>query len=530
MEENKTIGLNDLMENQSTEEVAQTPDKELSMSQQSIEAYKAKKIAENKAMEEEFKAKQEEQAKKEHEEHMQRVYNGDDQVNNTSEFFDSLLHDVDNAMARKKKEKEIIDAHYEKQAEELEEEQEVQEMLEGNYEDETSDVIYEEPELEIGETPQRSLQEILDEIDDDEEDDDDEEESKDEDDGIEKLVLNEEEWMERLKKSATEKIKIIKDDKVINLSEFSIATKAVSVKNAIKVVNTDSSPYKSNWALFNTGIPITMEEFKGQEIAKLLGNEDLTRYNRNREIYKLIYDHDLTENKPTFTEWLKEISIRDNDHLYMSIYRSSFGNANYIPYNCNHCGEVFVSDEIPLYKLIKYKTKEDEIKAEEILNKALREPTKMEKILEQISDDYVMEFKDPSLHNIYIESALLPEDFARANTELITYISYINAIYVIDRATKTLVPINLTKNDNDMKKELMIKIKRYSKILKELSPDELNKVQSIIANIVSKKEVEIDYILPEQVCPRCGKIIKESPVTAQDLVFTRHQLAHIMTM
>ena len=273
-----------------------------------------------------------------------------------------------------------------------------------------------------------------------------------------------------------------------------------------------------------------MEEFKGQEITTLLGNDNLTRYNRNREIYKLIYNHDRTEGKPEFTEWLKQISVRDIDHIYMAIYRASYGGANYIPYNCQECGEVFVSDETPLYQMIKFETPEDEKKAEEIVGKALRAPEKLKTYREQITDEYVMDFKDPSIYNMYFELALLPDDFTEENAELITYICYIDAIYVIDRQTMSLIPINLTKHDDNITKELMYKIKRYAKVLKSLSADELSKVQAKISEIVDEREVNVDYILPETVCPRCGKTIPETKISAQDLVFTRHQLARITTM
>lgn len=548
MEENKTIGLSDLSEGaieESVPEVEETKQEQQPMdaatrARLNAEAYKAKKLAEDKAKQEELKVQAEEEAKREHEEHMRAVYEGDEAPRSTSEVFDSAMFDLNSTMARLKKENEFIEEKQAQMKEEQEEEDDVNALLTGQKtieevnlddddEDEDVDTITEvSPEL-----PKKSLMEIINDLDDDEEDEEDETEEKEQEEDpnkIEKLNLTEEEWTERLKQSAQSKIKVINESKVIDLSQFTVADKTVSVKNAIKVVNTEELPYTSNWGLFNTGTPIIMEEFKGQEISKLLGNEDLTRYNRNREIYKLIYEHDKTPGKPEFTEWLKQISVRDIDHIYMAIYRASYGGANYIPYNCGECGEVFVSDETPLYQMIKFKTPEDEKKAEEIIGKVLREPEKLKTYREQITDDYVMDFKDPSIYNMYFELALLPDDFTEQNAELITYICYIDAIYVIDRATMSLIPINLTKNDKDITKELMYKIKRYSRVLKSLSADELSKVQAKIGEIVDEREVDVNYILPETVCPRCGKTIPETNISAQDLVFTRHQLARITTM
>lgn len=540
MEENKTIGLSDLSEGTiQSEDVDRMsePIDAATRARLAAEAYKAKKLAEDKEKMEEMKKQQEEEERKSHEEHMKAVYNGDEAPKNTSEVFDSAIFDLNSTVSRLKKENEFIEQKQEEIREEQEEEDDVNDLISGNKTIEDLDLDDEDEDEEddstptVGEMPKKSLMEILNELDD--EDDEDEEETeieKEEDDStIEKLNLTEDEWTERLRESAKSKIKVIDDSKVIDLSQFTVASKTVSVKNAIKVVNTEELPYTSNWGLFNTGNPVVIEEFKGQEISKLLGNDDLTRYNRNREIYKLIYEHDKTPGKPEFTEWLKGISVRDIDHLYMAIYRASYGGANYIPYNCNECGNVFVSDETPLYKMIKFKSKEEEQKAEEIIGKVLTEPTKLKTYREQISDDYVMDFKDPSIYNMYFELALLPDRFTEENPELITYICYIDAIYVIDRETMSLIPINLTKNDKDLTKELMYKIKRYSKVLKSLSGDELGKVQAKIGEIASHKEVDIDYVLPECECPRCKKTIEETVISAQDLVFTRHQLARIMT-
>lgn len=539
MEENKTIGLSDLSEGiiqpEIEEQQIEKPVDAATRARLAAEAYKANKIAEDKQKMEEMKRQQEEDEKKAHEEHMKAVYNGDEAPKNTTEVFDSAIFDLNSTLGRLQKENEFIEKKQTEIIEEQQEEKDVEDLLKGNITIDEIDLDDDEEDDEdeivsVGEMPKKSLMEILNELDDDEDEDDEEiEEEKEEEIGIEKLNLSEEEWTERLKESAKSKIKIINDNKVIDLSQFTVASKTVSVKNAIKVVNTEELPYTSNWGLFNTGNPVVIEEFRGQEISKLLGNDDLTRYNRNREIYKLIYEHDKTPGKPEFTDWLKGISVRDIDHLYMAIYRASYGGANYIPYNCTECGNVFVSDETPLYKMIKFKTKEDELKAEEIIEKVLTEPTKLKTYREQISDDYVMDFKDPSIYNMYFELALLPDSFTEENPELITYICYIDAIYVIDRETMSLIPINLTKNDKDLTKELMYKIKRYSKVLKSLSGDELGKVQAKIGEIASNKEVDIDYVLPECVCPRCGKTINETVISAQDLVFTRHQLARIMT-
>lgn len=530
MEENK-IGLNDLMKDETQQLDAGA------IARQNAEAYKAKKLAEMEANE---KAYQEEQAKLQaeaQEEHMRQVYAGEEKPENSQEYFSSLLNNVNNTIDRKRMEKEMIEEYKEEKKEAQEEEAEVEAMMgeenqaidlldcydwDGDEEDDED-----EEQINLAEKPKSSLKDTLDAM----EDDDDDEDDEDDDDGVEPLNYNRTEWFDALSKAAKEKLKPVNNDKVIDLSQFKIADNTVSIKNALKFTKTDANPNVSNWALFNTYIPIVMEEFKGQELAKLTGGEDMTTYTRNRQIYRLIYDHDQSESKPeSFTQWLKEISVRDNDNLYMAIYKACYSGSNYVPYNCTECGHVFVTDDIPIKDMIKFETPEDEKRAMELVNSVLREPVPLKSELVQVSERYVMRFRDPSLYNVFIESAVLNDDFLKANIELVNYMSYISDIYIIDRESSQLIPINLTKYDKDIAKEVNTKIRRYAKILKELSDDEINVIEAKISKLMTEQEIKVKYVLPEQTCPRCGATIAEEATSAQDLVFTRHQLGRMATM
>ena len=386
--------------------------------------------------------------------------------------------------------------------------------------------------------PESSLKDALYSINDEDDDDDDEDEEELQPNEVkdingEILVKKEyktqDEWFDALGEAAKDKMKLIDDHKVIDLSQFTVASNTVSLKTAIRVTTVEANPNVSNWALFNTGLPITMSEFKGQELAKLTGGDDQNRYTRNRELMKLIYNHDMSDSKPkTFIDWLKQISVRDNDHLYMAIYKACYSGSNYIPYSCDHCGEIFVTDNIDISEMVKYGSPEDKAKAEKLVNSALREPEPLKVVREQISDRYVMDFKDPSLYDYFIENSVLNDKFVLNNRDLITYMCYIDNIYVIDYAHKSLIPINLVKYDKDISKEVNSKVKRYSKILKELSDNELSKIESVIHGLLDDT-INVSYVLPEQICPRCGRKIEEQAAQAQDLVFTRHQLGRLVT-
>ena len=42
---------------------------------------------------------------------------------------------------------------------------------------------------------------------------------------------------------------------------------------------------------------------------------------------------------------------------------------------------------------------------------------------------------------------------------------------------------------------------------------------------INNKRSGMKWKLPECTCPKCGSVIKERETTAENLVFTRHQLA-----
>lgn len=531
---------------------------------QNAEAYRQKKMKQNMEFVEELKSEQAKVVAAEQEEHMQRVITGDDQPLNDKEYFGGIFANFQNTLERKKMEKEIIDQAKEEDAEDdvtyssdiitdgldtdgddFDDDEDDDEVVYkisaddsamGKSSEKVSDTTVEvEDDLKSLKTPEKSLKDALDELDDEDDDDEDEDDGEDVITDVDGNVISrktyntQDEMFDALGKAAKDKMKLIDDNKVIDLSQFTVATNAVSLKTAIRVTSVEETPNVSNWALFNTKLPITISEFKGQELAKLTGGEDQNRYTRNREIMKLIYSHDTSESKPeSFTDWLKQISVRDNDHLYMAIYKACYSGSNYIPYNCEHCGEVFVTENLDISEMVKYGSEEDEKKAKAIINSALREPEPLKVVRKQISERYVIDFKDPSLYNYFIENAVLSDSFVQNNRDLITYMSYIDNIYVIDYAHRTFIPINLVKYDKDIAKEINSKVKRYSKILKELTDAELGSIEAAIQELLDDT-INVSYVLPEQTCPRCGHKIEEQPAQAQDLVFTRHQLGRLAT-
>lgn len=330
---------------------------------------------------------------------------------------------------------------------------------------------------------------------------------------------------DEMKSKLKETIKPINNK--IDLATFKISKKPVSVVNALKT----SSSRKTviDWALFSSEKSISMTEFTGFEIEKLNPrNSTRNKLNTYTDIYKLIFDHIVDPNKPmTMEEWIKGIKFYDQNHLYMAIYKASFHGSNYIPYDCPHCKNVFVTSDISIDDMVKYKDEETKEKAKLILEKeSTTERNEYDVDLVQISDNYVIGFKDPSIYNVIFESIILDDAFLEKYAELLQIISYIDSIYLIDYETNELRPIEVQEFHNNFKKTVKSKINRYAKVIQSLNSDQFNQLESILKERDEKHD-KISYVLPQVKCTKCGKEIQERPMTSEDLLFTRHQLARI---
>lgn len=357
----------------------------------------------------------------------------------------------------------------------------------------------------------------------------DEEDLEDEIDEEESIGEREEndKQIEKLKMNINEKIKPV--IKKIDLSTFTISKKPISVNNALK--SSVSSDSVVNWGLFESKIPITMKEFKGYEIGNLdIRNQvGISRYNGYKNIYGNIFDHIHGTKPKTLEEWLKAVSFFDIPHLFFSIYMASFKDANYIPYNCTNpdCKETFISDNINLEDMVKYDSEEIKNHAMEIINKEYNEEDiSYEVTLEQISDNYVFGFKEPSIFNILFENSILDEKFTSKYSDLLAIISFIDQIYVIDFESEQLRPVEIEVDPDNLRKTVKSKVVRYAKIIKTLNSDQIHEIESITRKIQEKHE-KIHYVIPECKCTKCGTVIKETEIGSEDLLFTRHQLKSI---
>jgi len=345
----------------------------------------------------------------------------------------------------------------------------------------------------------------------------------DEEDGI---AETQEEIRNVIKTSLNDKLKPI--TKKIDLSTFTVSKTPKSVLRAYS--DSDLAEHVIDWRLDTTGINISMREFKARDIVKLNPEEGgRNQINTFRDIYKLIFDHIVNEDKPDFETLTKLIKFDDIPHLYFAILKSSFEGNNIMPYQCTNekCKHIFSEDNIPMDELVKYKDEkvEQEFKAALASNDSVFTATSYETVRIQISDNYVVELRHPSIFNVIFETLYLSENVRDKYNDIVSIVSYIESIYIIDTEERSLHPINVKTYTNDAAKTVKDKIAKYARIINELTSDQYYSLTAAINTIAS--EPRVTYVQPARTCPKCGTHIAETEQSPENMLFSRHRLGAI---
>lgn len=323
---------------------------------------------------------------------------------------------------------------------------------------------------------------------------------------------------------------------VINLSEYTIASKPTSSAKVLTSIEATKQVHSANWLLYNAGRSFTMSELYGQEIEKLDPSAEtgLNELMRNRELYGIFYDHIVDGNKPaSFEAWAKGIPYDDVRDLYFGVYRASFSHtSNLLPYTCLNarCKHSFMEHK-PINSLVKFKDDAAKARSKSIL---ASDPTtaslSIVSKLFQVSNDICISFRTPSIYSVVFETASLPQKFRDKYKDLVYYINCIENIYQIDSRTKTLLRMETKVEPGDIVKTVTNKYKTYAAILQKLSPDEYFAFPSYLKELNPDRSGEVTFEIPETICPKCGKPIKASPMDAISLLFTRLRLQVILAL
>lgn len=334
----------------------------------------------------------------------------------------------------------------------------------------------------------------------------------------------------------------------VRISTVPISASKILSNVAPRVVDTASVP------LIHTGRMMTFSALVGDEIPMLNSQEYDGPLEAARQIYTIIYNHDMDPNKPVnFDVWLKSICEWDTLQLYWGLYKATFKNTNFLTYNCPECGNTFIK-EAPIEDMIR-------IHPDSINEKALKEridliikegnnsaPSRLKSEFVQISADYGVSIKAPSIYTILFETSALDKNFIRKYSQIINIASHIDAIYKITNGVA--VPVNTTVRD-DVTKSAKIKIVTLYKILQTMSTDETGALNGHIVSIRQHIRDAFQYIIPATDCEgiygpvkdKDGKMLKgkvcthhfdeqtmasaRSPITPLELLFIRHQLAQL---
>lgn len=368
-------------------------------------------------------------------------------------------------------------------------------------------------------------------------DNDFEEESDDEDEGSRTDPIDDEE-SEKLVDVAMANLrndimkKIVNTGRKVNASQLVVSNKVINIKDVLK--NTKPAAVKTaTWPLMYANRPYIASSLKGAEVALLAEQDNNSNTVLTTTQARIIFEHDVNPYRPaTLEAWAKTIPFGDLDSIFMALYVASLEGANYVPYTCDndHCQYAWLSDDLPVDKMVKYGSDDVKKKFESIKNMELTPDNSgaYESVVTVINDRFAVGIKMPSLFTIMYEYGALDDAFIRKYESIISVIRFIDRIYMIGD-DGNLYPVGWKKYPGDHAKTFKSKIAAYSKILKEFNTVEFSIVASLINAAVIKSNADIEYVMPETNCPKCGNKVAESTVNPRGMLFTRQQLVRIAT-
>ena len=378
-------------------------------------------------------------------------------------------------------------------------------------------------------------------------------EAEDIDDDPSALTKEEEEefkkWAEVRDSKLQERIKTLlypaPKPKQLRISSAAIsATKAFSA-NAV-TTNSASVP------LIDSGRTITMSSLIGEEIPMLDASQYDTPLEASRNAFSILWKHDVSANKPDFTKWLQSICDWDVYQLYWCAYKATFGKSNYITYSCPDCGGTMIELK-KIEDMIRLSTNVTKTAKERL--DAIMKGEKVESLLEpklkQISSEYAITLKAPSIYDTIFAPSALETSFRRKYSNILGMAQYIENVFRVN-SDGLCMPIQTEVRDN-VTKSIKLKTVVISKMLDSLTTDEAAVLTTVITSLAQHSRDEFEYLYPEANCDgvygpakdkngkridgtKCTHHFEErstiwnasisnyQKITPLDMLFSRHQL------
>ena len=352
-----------------------------------------------------------------------------------------------------------------------------------------------------------------------------EEEDEEEDEKTEEE--NQLEILEHLKVLATERLKPAA--KTMDLSSFSIVNTPTT--NVTPIFNATSAKV-CKWVLPEQKSVVFMREFSGAELEKLRQYSEENSMDSQNRRYHMIYDHIQSAKPATFEQWKKATPYIDIDHYFFAVYIASFKDANFLPIDCENpnCRESFLSDDIKIMNMVKFDTKEAKkeftklYKSENVVN---NRGIYISEVI-PISENIAIAFRQPSIQDVLEVNTLSTQKMKRDYAAIISHIPYIDKVFFIDQNSKQLVPIAYKEYKENAQKNLKSKLHKYNNIFNTLTADQFGIITAYSSQITERNS-GMRYVIPAITCPKCGTQTTESNISAENLVFTRYQLAALTT-
>ena len=345
---------------------------------------------------------------------------------------------------------------------------------------------------------------------------------------------SQEEIRERIKKQAIK----LKSSSSKNTSGFTVSKQSVASSSLLSRVKKKSNQRTADWPLLASGKCCTFSETSGPEL-EALERTIRTSNSVNGVIasLKLVYNHIIDANKPSFEQWCKLTKYEDLESAYFGLYYATYGEVNLIGRTCakvkgkeddHHCGKVSIIDT-PVDTMYRIEDEEAKAKFDALMqHDTTTQSNAIETTIINISDTFAIGYTEPSLYNTLIQFSSLPEKIVNKHQTMLNTMAYIDSFYYIDWENETYVPITFKVYPDNLNKTIVSKLKVYVEICKLISPDEYD---TMVAKITSAldRESKIKYVLPETVCPECGETIpEEDTVSMLELLFTHRQLTALV--
>lgn len=313
-----------------------------------------------------------------------------------------------------------------------------------------------------------------------------------------------------------------------DISKFRVRKRPVAFT---KVLSKPVERKYYEWGLFATGVSISMTPLSAIEMDEINPYTDSTNdIGKARTVFSTLYKHLAPECRTMDMEaWLKLLNYQDLNHLFFALYNANFSTSNIIPFSCPKCKH-FYTEKRPIIDMVKFETEADKETFNKIITKDPSFPPTFEEEIYVANGDYAFGIVIPKIYNSMFEERLLNEGFREKYAGIINISHCISTVYEIDEDNEELIPIQFNTAPNDIVKTYKYRIQGIYKILSKLSAYEFKELQSHIAKYLEEnsKDINISYQVPAATCPKCGAEIEAIPMNAQELVFTRHRLIHML--